>query len=108
MHTSKNSNLCSSKAFASLLGLLIAILLCLLLYWVLLKPGPAKDPSVARIEREFKENQLPVPVDTSSAISTYHSVLEKVKSIEAQNIQRGDGLMKEIEDLNQEAYSGQQ
>jgi len=95
-----------SEGFASLAGLFVALFLCLLIYWFFFRSAAPADPSLSNLNRSFEETQIPNPVDTSSQISVYQSLLGKVQSIEDQNLKRGDDLMKEIEGLDQGAYSG--
>ncbi len=102
----RTPRLFSSQAFGSLAVFLIVILAVLFLYCFPIFMDFVRVPSVSAVNSSSEKIQLPNPLDPSSEMAVYQDVVGKIKTIEAQNIQRGDELLKEIEGLNQQAYSG--
>ena len=94
MHTER---LCSKTGWASLIGLLLAVVLGCFLYFLYLNPQkhrPISGDDAAQVTA--REG-----VDISSPLSAYQSATGRIEEVNQRNKARGQELMKEIEAMQQ-------
>jgi len=86
------------KGQASLIGLLLAVILGLFLYFWLLRSQP-QGISIKSIDQPTADAAKAFDIDTSSQMSTHQSTIGQIDKINKRNESRGQELMQEIGDM---------